>query len=128
LGFPTANLSIDPKELPPRGIYAVWARIRGEGRWMGGAASVGFNPTYGLREPQMEVHLLDYGGEGLYGKTLEVLPAVYLREERRYDSSEKLIRQMEKDRENARLALSRCPVPSAFSSAGASPLLPGQAP
>jgi riboflavin kinase/FMN adenylyltransferase len=112
LGFPTANLGLESLELPASGIYAVWVRIEGQSRWMKGAASVGYNPTFELRARKMEVHILDYTGGELYGKVLEVVLAAYLREERRYDGPEALIRQMEKDCANARRVLADCPAPA----------------
>jgi riboflavin kinase/FMN adenylyltransferase len=114
LGFPTANLEIDPLELPASGIYAVWVRVEGQSSWMPGAASVGFNPTFEIRGRHMEVHILDWTGGELYGKVLDVVLAAYLREERRYDHPEALIRQMEKDCAHARRVLADCPSPTGF--------------
>jgi riboflavin kinase/FMN adenylyltransferase len=112
LGFPTANLQADPLDLPESGIYAAWVRIAGSGAWRPGAASVGFNPTFEIAERRLEVHILDYAGPELYSEMLEVLPAVYLRPEERYDSAEALARQIRKDCEEARRALAHCPAPS----------------
>jgi riboflavin kinase/FMN adenylyltransferase len=96
LGFPTANLDIQPEALPPAGIYAAWVRVDGERRWRPAAASIGVNPTFGKNVKKLEVHLLDYSGD-LYGKLLEVLPAAFLRPEKRFGTAEELIRQMRGD-------------------------------
>lgn len=57
LGFPTANLRPDNEVLPPTGVYAAEVQF-GDAR-QPAAAYVGTRPTYGLREPVVEVHLLD---------------------------------------------------------------------
>jgi riboflavin kinase/FMN adenylyltransferase len=110
LGFPTANLDIPSAELPKNGVYAVWVRVQGEQGWRGGAASVGFNLTFGEKTKKLEVHLLDFSGD-LYGKTLEILPVAYLRPEKRYRGSAALIRQMHRDCETAAKLLSRSSPP-----------------
>lgn len=95
LGFPTANLRIAPELLiPATGIYAVEAEV--EGTWHLAAASIGFNPTFGNEALSVEVFLLDFDGD-LYDRKLRVRFLRRLREEKRFDSQEALIRQMEKD-------------------------------
>jgi riboflavin kinase/FMN adenylyltransferase len=96
LGFPTANLDIPSDALPPTGVYAVWVRIQGEQRWRPGAANIGFNLTFSEKTKKLEVHLLEFSGD-LYGKTLEIAPAYYLRPEKRYATPARLIRQMRRD-------------------------------
>ena len=74
LGFPTINLKL--------GVYA--AEVNGERA----VVNYGYAPTFGERgwtEPMMEVHLLKY-----------------LREERRFDSSDALKKQIAADCERAR--------------------------
>jgi riboflavin kinase/FMN adenylyltransferase len=107
LGFPTANLDIAPEKLPRTGVYAVWVRIEGEEHWRPGAANIGFNPTFGDITKKLEVHLLEYTGD-LYKKSLELVPVVFLRPEKRYTTVKRLIRQMHRDcRRAAKLLKSR---------------------
>jgi riboflavin kinase/FMN adenylyltransferase len=110
LGFPTANLDIPQERLPRSGIYAAWARIAGEAAWRPGAASVGFNPTFGEKTRRLEVHLLDFDGE-LYGLALEVVLAAFLREEKRFPGIEALKEQMRRDCRRARRILARSRIP-----------------
>jgi riboflavin kinase/FMN adenylyltransferase len=110
LGFPTANLDIPPGALPRAGVYAVWVHISGEQHWRPGAANIGVNPTFSEKTKKLEVHLLDYSGN-LYGKILEVVPVVFLRPEKRYKSTERLIRQMHRDCRRTAKLLSRIPSP-----------------
>ena len=106
LGFPTANLDIPSRALPPTGVYAVWVRIEGEQRWRQAAANIGFNLTFDEKTKKLEVHLLNFSGD-LYGKTLEVCPLQYLRPEKRYRTAAALIRQMRRDCRRAAKLLDR---------------------
>lgn len=107
LGFPTANLRLDPrKALPANGIYAVRVGLPGEARATHpGVASIGVRPTFG-RDPRplVEIHLFDTTID-LYGVTLAVEVVAWLREERRYADVEALIAQMTLDAQQARKLL-----------------------
>jgi riboflavin kinase/FMN adenylyltransferase len=105
LGYPTANLSIEPQIiLPADGIYATRAFLDEEP--MPSVTSVGRRPTFDNGERLVEVHLLDSDID-LYGKPLRVEFLERLRDERRFDSVEALVAQMADDVESARLALAR---------------------
>ncbi len=100
LGFPTANLAVAERRLlPADGIYAV--RVRIDGRWYGGAASIGVRPTFGSGQRTVEVYVLDFDGD-LYDQVIEVQFIKRLREERKFESADALIRQMEQDVAEAR--------------------------
>jgi riboflavin kinase / FMN adenylyltransferase len=99
LGFPTANLAVEPHLLvPPYGIYA--------GAALGGRAaiSIGVNPHYGGSERRIEAFLLDFEGD-LYGKKLRIELWERLRDERAFESEEDLIRQIARDVEATRSAV-----------------------
>jgi riboflavin kinase/FMN adenylyltransferase len=105
-GFPTANLPLDDYVRPRLGIYAVRVDI-GDGPWRPGVASIGVNPTVGaLPEPVLEAHLLDFEGD-LYGSTIEVQLAAFLRDEAHFDTIDALKKQMRQDVIDARTALAR---------------------
>ena len=98
LGFPTANLSVEPHLLVPAfGIYA--------GSALGGRAaiSIGTNPHYGGLERRIEAHLLDFEND-LYGQRLVVELWQRLRDERAFDSEADLVAQIARDVEQARAA------------------------
>jgi riboflavin kinase / FMN adenylyltransferase len=98
LGYPTANLGVEPDLLVPAyGIYAGWA----EGHRA--AISIGTNPHYGGHERRVEAFLLDFEGD-LYGKRLVVQLWHRLREERTFASEEELVAQISGDVEAARAA------------------------
>ncbi|HEY7562309.1 MAG TPA: riboflavin biosynthesis protein RibF [Gaiellaceae bacterium] len=98
LGFPTANLALEPHLLAPAyGIYA------GEALGHRAAASVGVNPHYGGSERRIEAFLLDFEGD-LYGRRLRLELWERLRDERSFASEEELVAQIALDVEAARAA------------------------
>jgi riboflavin kinase/FMN adenylyltransferase len=98
LGFPTANLALEPHLLAPAyGIYA------GEALGHRAAASVGVNPHYGGSERRIEAFLLDFEGD-LYGRRLRLELWERLRDERSFESEEELVAQIARDVEAARAA------------------------
>jgi riboflavin kinase/FMN adenylyltransferase len=104
LGFPTANLEVDPAlARPPRGVYAGLAHLGTERRVA--AINVGVNPTFGGEEGsaphRIEAYLLDHEGD-LYGQTLRVEFWKRLRDELKFDSADDLIAQMKLDVEETR--------------------------
>ena len=91
LGFPTANLSVEPDLLVPRiGIYA------GHAADHRAAISIGTNPHYGGDELRVEAFLLGFAGD-LYGKRLVVELWRRLRDERAFESEQELIDQIALD-------------------------------
>jgi riboflavin kinase/FMN adenylyltransferase len=96
MGFPTANLLMQRKNAPIRGVFAVTMRGLSE-LPLPGVANVGVRPTLaGDETVLLETHLLDFNG-GLYGKRVEVEFHHKLREERRFSGIQELRTQIEKD-------------------------------
>jgi riboflavin kinase/FMN adenylyltransferase len=98
LGFPTANLSVDPHLLVP--AYGIYAGAALDGR---AAVSIGVNPHYGGNERRIEAFLLGFEGD-LYGKPLRIELWKRLRDERAFESEEDLVRQIAFDVEATRSA------------------------
>ena len=95
LGFPTANLAVDPGLcLPATGIYATWLRL--EGRRLPAASSIGFRPTFGGSQLTAEAHVLDFAGD-LYGRRVSLEFVRRLRDERRFGSERALAEQIGRD-------------------------------
>ena len=105
LGFPTANLEVDPDLIIPcDGIYATWAHLE-SGSHMA-ATSIGLRPTFDDGENRtVEAFLLDFS-EDIYGRTLCLEFVQRLRGEEKYDTVEALLEQMDKDVQQTRTALS----------------------
>ncbi len=105
LGFPTANLAVaDRRLIPADGVYA--ARVRINGEWFGGAASIGVRPTFGDGQRLVEVYILDFDGD-LYDRVIEVQFIKRLRGQERFGKVDDLIKQMKKDVEETRRVLAR---------------------
>ena len=62
MGFPTANLLPDLPLVPGEGIYAAEGEVEGLGN-RPAAVHVGPVPTFGVRDPVVEAHLLDFEGD-----------------------------------------------------------------
>jgi len=96
LGYPTANLAVEPRlACPAYGIYA------GAALGHRAAISIGTNPHYGGLERRIEPFLLDFEGD-LYGKRLIVEVWERLRDEGVFASEEELIAQIGRDVEATR--------------------------
>ena len=98
LGYPTANIAMDPQLVSPRyGIYA------GEALGHRAAVSIGTNPHYGGTERRIEPYLLDFDGD-LYGRRLVVELWTRLRDEEVFESEQALVAQIARDVEATRAA------------------------
>jgi riboflavin kinase/FMN adenylyltransferase len=97
LGYPTANLV--PKDgfvTPGHGVYACLAGDRPA------AVNIGVRPTFVTgRGELIEAYLLDFDGD-LYGERLELAFLKRLRGEKRFDSVDALIAQMDRDADATR--------------------------
>jgi riboflavin kinase/FMN adenylyltransferase len=110
LGFPTANLRLDPACALKHGIYAVRVGIgagRHEKRY-DGVASFGRRPMFDNGAPVFEVFLFDFSGD-LYGQVIDVALISWIRPEEKFASVEALMAQMSLDASRARDALARMP-------------------
>ena len=95
LGFPTANLDIDPKQaLPADGVYCTWAYI--DGKAYQSMTNIGRRPTFDGHERTVETYVLNYHGD-LYGRELRTDVVERLREEKHFDTLEKLKIQIAED-------------------------------
>jgi riboflavin kinase/FMN adenylyltransferase len=104
LGFPTANLRLDPACGLKHGIYAV--RVGLGGKRYDGVANFGRRPMFDTGVVLLEVFLFDFAGD-LYGKTLDVAFIAWIRPELKFDTVEELMRRMEEDARSAHTALTR---------------------
>jgi len=104
LGYPTANLKLDPGCGLKLGIYAV--RVGIDGSRYDGVASFGRRPTFDDGPPLLEVHLFEFSGD-LYGTSIDVAFLAWIRSELKFASVADLVRRMEGDCRLARAALAR---------------------
>ncbi len=104
LGFPTANIRLDPGILLKHGIYA--ARVHLDGHRLDAAAYLGTRPTLDNGQPLLEVFLLGFTGD-LYGKTIGVELVEHLRDDQAFAGLEALTAQIAEDVAAARRVLSK---------------------
>jgi riboflavin kinase/FMN adenylyltransferase len=97
LGMPTANIVPDERYVcPGHGVYAAAAAGHAA------AVNVGVRPMFDTgRELLIEAYLIDFEGD-LYGQTLRIAFLERMRGERRFDTTEALVEQMQRDVEQAR--------------------------
>ncbi len=98
LGFPTANIEAPEiyKILPAEGVYAVKAEIGS--KEYDGMLNIGIRPTIDDRkEKVIEANFFDFDGD-LYGKHLTLKFYYRIREERKFESLEQLVKQINVDR------------------------------
>lgn len=96
LGFPTANLSFPTYRLLPKfGVYLVRVLLGDEEYY--GLANVGCKPTFNRCDPLVEVYIYNFAEE-IYGDSIIIEFLKYLREERKFSTSDKLKEQMRKDK------------------------------
>jgi riboflavin kinase/FMN adenylyltransferase len=104
LGFPTANIRLDPACGLKHGIYAV--RMAAAGKRYDGVASFGIRPMFDAGAPLLEVFLFDFDGD-LYGQSVDVAIIGWIRPEQKFASIDDLKRNMVADAAQARDALKR---------------------
>ena len=95
LGFPTANIGIEPNKLVPAlGAYAGRA-VAPEGEFVA-ALSVGYRPTFGGTQLRVEAFLLDFEGD-LYQQRLELQFMRYLHPDIKFPTPDDLVQQLHRD-------------------------------
>jgi riboflavin kinase/FMN adenylyltransferase len=95
LGFPTANIHLEPQYiLPAYGVYLVSFIV--DGTVLYGVANVGVKPTFGINAPLTEVYLLDTTLD-LYGKEVRIAFLQFIRRELKFLNSDELKQQMTQD-------------------------------
>jgi len=107
LGYPTANMVLDPASELAYGIYSV-RYLRPDGSLHDGVASFGRRPTFGESGAVFETFLFDFSGD-LYGEEALVSLYGFIRPEERFDSAAALVARMEQDSIDARALLERRP-------------------
>ena len=109
LGYPTANLRLDPTCGLRHGIYAVRVAIGGRRHRRRGE----FRPPADVRRRHRAAGSVPVRfSADLYGQTIDVAFIEWIRPELKFDTVDDLVRRMDEDSRIARAALAR--VPDAF--------------
>lgn len=97
LGYPTANLPVEPEmAVPADGVYAGWLTDE-QGTRYPTAISVGSNPTFDGADRRVEAHVIGRDDLHLYGTEIRVEFVARLRGQVKFEGIEALIVQMEDD-------------------------------
>jgi riboflavin kinase/FMN adenylyltransferase len=105
LGFPTANIQLEPEQaVPEDGVYATLAHIGN--KVYQSVTNIGVRPTFGKGERAVEVHILDFAGD-LYSRKLTIELVERLRAEVKFANPEELTAQIRQDIEQARSILEK---------------------
>ena len=107
LGFPTANVAVSGRCcLPADGIYA-GTFLAADGVERVTSISLGRRPTFyeSADSSLLEAYVLDFDGD-LYGQDARVRFVQHLRGEKKFDSADALVAQIEQDVANTRVVIS----------------------
>jgi len=95
LGYPTANVQLSPDKLIPlQGVYATSTTFNGAS--YPSLTFIGKKPTFNDDSLSVETHIKNYS-DNLYGDTLHITFNQFIRANQKFDSSQALIKQIEKD-------------------------------
>lgn len=109
LGFPTANIdtSATGKIVPASGVYAVVAHTGDTSYYA--VTNIGTRPTlHNGDDTSIETYIPDFTGN-LYGQTLRVDFVAHLRNERHFDSTDELRKQINHDVQETRRIVCNAP-------------------
>ena len=96
LGYRTCNIHIKNYVLPKIGIYAVKVVIENEKYIYHGVAYLGSRPTFKGKEIFLEINIFGIK-KNLYSKRLRIYFLKFIRGDREFSNSARLMRQMNKD-------------------------------
>ena len=94
LGFPTVNLDTEWEILPKPGVYATYVKL--PDGFHESITNIGVRPTFEESKLTVETHIFDFN-EDLYGKKFRVNFVERLRDEKRFESVDKLVEQINHD-------------------------------
>lgn len=97
IGYPTANLKIleNYKLKPQNGVYLVRTKIKKQIYF--GMMNIGIRPTISGKNIQIETHLFNFKGD-LYNREISFKILEKIRDEKRFESLEKLKIQLDRDK------------------------------
>lgn len=99
MGFPTANLSLvnDHKLVPKPAVYFVKVDI--DDLHYHGMMNIGTNPTFNGQHQKIEVNIFAFNQE-IYDQKITINVLKKIRDEKKFDSAELLIKQLFKDKDD----------------------------
>ncbi|MGL4875502.1 MAG: bifunctional riboflavin kinase/FAD synthetase [Clostridium sp.] len=99
IGFPTANLEVQKQYIiPKKGVY--YTNVIYKSNLYKGITSVGNNPTVNGEKLTIETYIIDFD-KTIYGESLKLLFLERIRDEKKFNSLDELVKRLEKDKEFA---------------------------
>ena len=100
IGYPTANIDIenDFKLIPAFGVYAVLIEYKKS--VYKGMLNIGIRPTLNINKLSIEVHIFDFKSD-IYGENITIKFIDRIRDEKRFENLEALIKQLNEDKKSA---------------------------
>ena len=100
IGFPTANIQLNHRDklIPKEGTYVIEAKLNGI--TYRGMMNIGNRPTFDGQNQRIEVHLFSFNQQ-IYGQNMRVFLIERIRDEKKFKSSNELIKQLKLDRKKS---------------------------
>ena len=103
IGYPTANISVKQRVIPPQGVYAGYAYV--DNKSYKAAISLGTRPVVSdANSPLLEAYLIDYPPQGmsdrkasLYGQWMDIEFKRFIRSQQKFENLESLKNQITDD-------------------------------
>lgn len=98
IGYPTANIDVfDDVVIPAKGVYI--AKVTIDSVIYQAMVNIGHNPTFNAKyNVSIEANILDFN-ETIYGKTITIHFLKRIRNEKKFDSIQELIAQLDSDKQ-----------------------------
>lgn len=106
LGISTANLAPANDFIPKDGVYATFVSFKG--KLYQSATNVGTNPTFAGNKHSIETHIFDFS-EDIYDQNIRLHFVKRLRDEKRFESPDSLVKQIKDDIKKAKQSLKAAP-------------------
>jgi riboflavin synthase len=98
LGFPTANISLNSSSsFTEEGVFACRVMIEHDPTIYGGALHAGPRPTFPNSSPAVEIHLLHFPNQDIYGKEIRFTVVEKIRNTERFESLDDLKSAIQED-------------------------------
>ena len=88
IGFPTTNLSTEWNFLPKKGVYV--SKVVISDKSYQSITNIGVRPTFNANSLQIESHIFDFN-KNVYGKKIKIYFLARIRSEKKFETVEKLI-------------------------------------
>ena len=96
LDFPTLNQYLSETQVAPKyGVYASKTEVHG--KIYKSITNIGVKPTVGSSAPLAETYIMDFDGGELYGETVKVSLAAFIRPEKKFSDIDRLKKQIAED-------------------------------